>query len=192
MSVIVAVIKKNKIAIGADSQFNAGSLKKSSKYVVSSDKIIRVGSSYIGLTGWGATCLVAEHLFLKHKDKLNFKDRFSIFESLLNIHELLKEDYFIETNDDIDDQPVESNQIDGLIINENGIFSITNYRQVIEYGKFWAIGSGRSYALGAMFGCYDQFDDPKKIAEIGVPAACEFDDGCGLPSKIYGKSLDKK
>ena len=75
MSVIVAVKKNNKIAIGSDSQFNVGSLIKSKEYVVDNEKIIKVGSSYIGLTGWGATCLAAEHMFLNHRDKFNFEKK---------------------------------------------------------------------------------------------------------------------
>ena len=191
MSIIVAVKKNNKIAIGSDSQFNTGSLKKSSEYVVNSEKIFNVGSSFIGLTGWSATSLAAEHLFEKHKGKLNFDNRISIFETLLKMHELLKDEYYFKTKEDDDEQPVESNQIFGLIINPNGIFGISSYREVIEYRKFWAIGSGRSIALGALYACYNTYNQAEKIADTGIKAACEFNDACGLPAKIFEVDLNK-
>ena len=88
----------------------------------------------------------------------------------------------METEED-DDQPVESNQMDGLVINNNGMFGFSSYRGVNEYKRFWAIGSGREYALGAMFACYDQDMTSREIAEQGVFAGCEFDECCRVPIK---------
>ena len=49
--------------------------------------------------------------------------------------------------------------------------------------NFWARGVGRSYALGAMYSSYNLMKDALDIAKIGVKAACEYDEDCGLPMK---------
>ena len=100
----------------------------------------------------------------------------------MRLHEKMKDNYFIETRED-DDQPVESNQLDALIINKHGLYEIGSYREVNEYKTFWAIGSGRRLALGAMHGLYEQSLSAKEIVEAGVKAAAEFDDGCGTAAK---------
>ena len=40
------------------------------------------------------------------------------------------------------------------VTNEHGIFGIYSMREVFEYTKFWAAGSGRDVALGAMYALY--------------------------------------
>jgi len=112
--------------------------------------------------------------------KLN--SRWEIFEMLLAVHEKLKDDYFIDTSED-SDQPVESNQLDGIVINANGIFSFGSYREVRQWDTFWALGSGRRLALGAMHALYETDATAQEISEAGVKAAAEFDDGCNLPLK---------
>jgi len=112
--------------------------------------------------------------------KLN--SRWEIFEMLLAVHEKLKDDYFIDTSED-SDQPVESNQLDGIVINANGIFSFGSYREVHQWDTFWALGSGRRLALGAMHALYETDATAQEISEAGVKAAAEFDDGCNLPLK---------
>ena len=64
-----------------------------------------------------------------------------------------------------------------------------SWRDVDEYTRFWAIGSGQEYALGAMYAVYEQMDDAEEIAKIGVAAGCEFDDGSGLPCTLYSIQL---
>ena len=49
-------------------------------------------------------------------------------------------------------------------------------REVFEFKQFWSIGSGRSFALGAMHAVYDQKSrSARDVAEAGIAAACEFD-----------------
>jgi ATP-dependent protease HslVU (ClpYQ) peptidase subunit len=92
----------------------------------------------------------------------------------------MKQDYFLESYEDRD-QPVESTQLNALIINARGLFEVCSDRSVSEFGTFWAIGSGRRVALGAMHATYESPKTARAIAEAGVAAAAEFDDGCGLP-----------
>ena len=46
-----------------------------------------------------------------------------------------------------------------LIANASGIFGVYSYREVFEFDRFWGIGSGRSFALGAMYAVYDKAED---------------------------------
>ena len=185
MSVIVVVSKNGKNVIASDTLTTQGSIKASAKYVKNSNKILEVNGSFIGLTGSAAHMLVFENLRTRHPDLLVFGDTGQNFEALRNLHEVLKAEYFTITKEDDDNQPYESNQFTALIANRSGIFEIDSYREVLELDRFWAIGSGSSLALGAMYAVYENLDDPKAIAEAGVAAACEFDRGCDLPMEVF-------
>ena len=58
-----------------------------------------------------------------------------------------------------EDDPYESTQITALIANEHGIFGVYSMREVFEYTRFWAVGSGREFALGAMHALYAPAED---------------------------------
>ncbi len=118
MSIVCAVKKNNEIAISCDTQTNFGSLKVSSKHMVNSNKLYSINKSIIGIVGWSAISDMVEHLLKNDKKLFQLNDRMEIFSTLISLHEKMKDDYFIETQED-DDQPVESNQLDALIVNNN-------------------------------------------------------------------------
>ena len=190
MSVIVAVKKEGKCVIASDSLFTEGSQLVQAKYKKNSHKLYKVGSSWVGLVGWAALNNIFESIIKEHKNMLDFSNRQAIFSTLIQLHAIMKEEYFIETNED-SDQPVESSQADGIVINENGIFDFDSYREVNEYSHFWSLGSGRRYALGALHASFTRVKNPKDIATIAVHAACDFDDGCGLPIQVKTLKLKK-
>ncbi len=189
MSIIVAVKKAGKVVIAADTLYSFGNMKVSPAYITKRSKIHRFGNSYIGLTGASATDNVFQHLIEKHKKILSFDNEEMIFKTLLEIHPILKDEYFLNT-DDGDDTTYEPSKIEALIANPNGIFGIYERREVYEFEKFWAIGSGEEYALGSLFSTYNIIDKPEEIAELAVMASCEFDDGCASPLEIYSTQLN--
>lgn len=189
MTVITAAIKHGKVSISSDSQLNFGSLKVHANYIKDRKKLFPVNNGVIGVTGWSATSQILEYLIQTNPKNLKLGSRWEIFETLLSLQEELKDHYFIETREDRD-QPVESNQLDGLIINANGIFQFGSYREVHQYEQFWAVGSGRRFALGAMHALYETDATAQQISEAGVKAGAEFDDGCNLPLKTYVLDLD--
>ena len=180
MSIIVAVRKGAHAVIAADTAQSDESLIMRGEYLVNHNKLVRAGHSWIGLAGWSATQDIFEGLVRHHEEAMNFDSREKIFESFIKLHELMKQKYFIDTQED-KEQPVESSQIGALIVNPKGIFEIESYRSVSEYTKFWALGSGKKLALGALHALYEREDDVVKIACAAVNAACDFDDGCELP-----------
>ncbi|EDY86665.1 20S proteasome, A/B subunit [gamma proteobacterium HTCC5015] len=54
-------------------------------------------------------------------------------------------------------------------------------RDVTEFERFWAVGSGAEFALGAMHALYERLDDAEAIARAGVEAGAEFNTASGLP-----------
>ncbi|WPD23034.1 MAG: hypothetical protein SD837_00425 [Candidatus Electrothrix scaldis] len=180
MSVVCGIIKDNQVAISCDTQANCGSLILSAAHRINSTKLLKVNGSIIGIVGWSAVSDMIEHLIISNEKLFQFADRMEIFSSLLRLHKEMKENYYLETNEE-DDQPVESNQLSAIIINKNGLFSTASYREVNQYRTYWAIGAGNQLALGAMHALYDKPFTAKEIAEAGVLAAVEFEESCGLP-----------
>lgn len=183
MSIIVAVRKGAKTAMAADTAESDGSVMIPAMYLVNHSKVVRYGKVLVGIAGWAATADIFESLMRNHGKSLNFDSRVAIFESALTMHKLLKEHYFLETTED-KEQPVESSQLSILFANPNGIFELESYRSVAEYTRFWAIGSGKPLALGAMHAVFERYNDPAAIARAGVAAACEFDEACRLPLEV--------
>ena len=189
MSTVVVVKKAGKICIAADSLTSFGDLKLSSYYDAAHDKIIRYDENYLGVVGSAAHQLVLESIFackrvIEKKINLDFSSRLAIFESFRTLHPVLKEKYFLNSKDE-DDDPYESTQIDALIANPFGIFGVHSLREVTEYNKFWAIGSGAEYALGAMFAVYDTAASAEEVAEAGVAAGAEFNNASSMPLSSY-------
>jgi len=196
MSTVVAVKKAGKVCIAADSLTSFGDLKLSSVYDAAHDKILRFDENYLGIVGSAAHQLVLESVFASKKvvDKkidIDLSSRLSIFESFRTLHPVLKQKYFLNAKDE-DDDPYESTQIDALIANPFGIFGVHSLREVTEYNKFWAIGSGAEYALGAMFAVYDSATSAEEVAHAGVAAGAEFNNASSMPLSSYVTELQKK
>lgn len=177
----VVVVKKNGIAcIAADTMTSFGSNKQLATYDAHPSKILPVGESYLGLVGSAAHNLVVESIFSHEKKIPVFKNRLEIFEFFRKLHPRLKNKYFLNPKED-DEDPYESSQIDLFIANRYGIFGLYTLREVFEYKRFWALGSGSEFALGAMYAVYEQLDSAEAIAKRGVEAGIEFDDGSASP-----------
>jgi len=191
MSIVVAIKRGDEIIIGADTQNSFGSMKLTAKHVVNCSKIVSLqNDTYMGFVGWNAPIQAFSHLLLRREKKLkkrekkfDFSTQDSIFESLLKIQSILTSKYFIKSAED--NLPADSNQINAIIINKNGLFEIDTLREVTEFKDYWAIGSGQKYALGAIHALYDSDMPLVEIAKRAISSACEYDDGCSLPEEVY-------
>lgn len=191
MSTIVIVKKAGKVVIGADTMYSCGSIQVNKSYRSNNDKIIKHGNSYIGTVGSSAFYHLLLSLFKRHKELINLNSAEDIFETLRRIHPILKDEYYINTDESDDDtQEFESNQLFGLIANNTGAYEIQSYREVHTVEKFWAIGSGKEFALGAMHALYNTLNNPRKIVEAGLKAACDLDKSSGMPLLIKSVSLE--
>ena len=189
MSTIVAVVKPGLACIAADSLTTFGDTRQPAEYVADSEKVIRFGDDiYVGIVGSAAHHLVIRNLLEHHADKIDFSDRAQIYETMRQLHPILKEEYYLNSKDE-DDDAYESSRVDALIMNRNGIFGLYALREVDQYTRFWAIGSGAEFALGAMHAIYAERDDAVEIAAAGIEAGATFDTGSALPMTHYTLEL---
>lgn len=190
MSTVVVVKKEGRVVIAADTLLSFGDTKCRGKYIGNKDKILKFKDNYIGIVGSSAHSNVFYSIINNYADLLSFKSKEDIFESYLKLHPILKEKYFLTTQEgDQSEQVYESSQINAVIANRYGIFGVFSWREVYEYERFWAIGSGSSYALGAMYAAYDLLMTPEMIAKAGVEAGAEFDNASALPQTFYSIEL---
>lgn len=185
MTTIVVVKKHGQIAIAADSQTTFGDDQKLlAGYDRFHDKIFRHGGHYLAVSGSAAHDLVLQSV-LRSVKKLDLSSRKAIFETFRKLHPKLKEQFFLRPEEEEDD-PYESSQMMLLLANRHGIFGIYPMREVYEFERFWAIGSGRKYAMGAMYAAYENEDmDAAAIAQLGIQTGCEFDVSSSLPMSLY-------
>jgi len=188
MSSLVVVKKSGKAVIAADSLTTFGRTKFGKKYQRNTEKILRFERSYIGIVGDAAHSNVFENIIEKYADDLSFNSRKHIFETYLHLHQILKDRFHLNPQV-AEEVAYQSSQIDALIANEHGIFGMFEFREVHEFERFWAIGSGKAHALGAMYAVYDRIEDPEEIARIGILASCEFDNSCDQPITVYSLPL---
>ncbi len=182
------VVKKNKeIAIATDSLVTFGDTRLSHGYE-QNNKLLECGDSYVALAGSAAHFPVLRKLLAEMGEECKLNTQNEVFDTFSRIHAILKEKYFLNTKEDEDD-PYESSQLTALIANPCGIFGVYSYREVFSFDRFWSIGSGRSFALGAMYAAYENLSNAAEIAELGVKAGIEFDNSTAGPVKLVRFSM---
>ena len=174
--------------IAADTLTTFGDIRLGSKFDRHHNKIQIFGKTRMGIVGSAAHTLVAERAFNDKDVKADFSTRDNTFDTLIRLHPVLKEKYFLNAKD-AEDDPYETSQIDAVFINKNGIFAMYSLREVYEYEQFWAVGSGACYALGAMHAVYNKYKSAKDIAKAGAEAGAEFDTSSHLPLTIQTVKL---
>jgi ATP-dependent HslUV protease, peptidase subunit HslV len=188
MTTVVVVRKGKQIAIAADSLVTFGDTRLGHRFEPNS-KLFKIGDSYIGMAGTVAHFPVLRKAMLAlPKGELKLHSRDEVFDTFTKLHPMLKEQYFLQTKED-DNDPYESSQFTVLIANPSGIFGVYSYREIFEFKTFWGIGSGRSFALGAMHAVYDKTKTAREVAQAGLAAGCEFDKNSAGPVDIFTIAL---
>ncbi|MBK7136128.1 MAG: MFS transporter [Rhodocyclales bacterium] len=187
MTTLVAVKKNGMAAIAADSLTTFGDTRLGRQYKGEHDKILEINGSFIGLCGSSAHPLVISSLLPKLEDA-RLGSRMEVYETFRRLHPILKEQGYLNPKEDEDD-PYESSQITALIVNSTGIYGVYSYREVFDYDRFWGIGSGRNFALGAMFAAYDRCRTAADVAKLGVEAGAEFDTATQGPIVLHTVKL---
>jgi ATP-dependent protease HslVU (ClpYQ) peptidase subunit len=176
--------KAGQVAIAADALVTFGDTRLAHGYEAN-DKVFRIGDSWVGMAGTTAHFPVLRRaLGALPKQDLKLNSRDEVFETFLKLHPKLKEQFFLNTKEEESD-PYESSQFTVLIANAAGIFGVYSYREVFEFDRFWAIGSGRSFALGAMYSFFERARTAREVAELGVRAGCEFDKNSDGPVRAH-------
>lgn len=188
MTTLTVVKKGQQVAIAADGLTTFGDTRLARSYKGEHDKILCIAASWIGICGSSAHHLVLQSAFSK-LEEIRLGSRMEVYETFRRLHPILKEHAFLNPKEDEDD-PYESSQITALIANSSGIYGVYSYREVFEFDRFWAAGSGRNFALGAMHALYDSALTAAGIAEAGVAAGIEFDTSSGPPIVVRQIKLE--
>ncbi|RYX96294.1 MAG: MFS transporter [Comamonadaceae bacterium] len=192
MTTLVVVKKAGQVAIAADSLITFGDTRLTSRFEANS-KIFRVeteaGPSYVGMAGTVAHFpVLRKAMEVLPKDLLKLGSKDEVFDTFTRLHPLLKESFFLQTKED-DNDPYESSQFSAVIANSSGIYGLYSYREVFEFREFWGIGSGRSFALGAMHAASAKAKTAREIAVAGIEAGCEFDKNSAGPVEVFTLKL---
>jgi ATP-dependent HslUV protease subunit HslV len=187
MTTIVVVRKGDSAVIAADSLTTFGTTRLAPAYDRFPEKITAYGDSFLGVAGSAAHQLVLENL-LARTPNLDFHGKAAIYDSFRKLHPILKDEAFLNPKEE-DDDPYESSQMTVMLANPTGIFAVYSMREVFEFDRFWAIGSGRDFALGAMYSVFDKTHTAAAIAEAGVLAGAEFDTGTATPIQLHEVAL---
>jgi len=192
MTTVVAVRKGGQVALMADTLVTFGDTRLSHR-MEANRKLFEVedadGRSAFAAAGAAAHFLVLQHALAQQpREELRLGSKDDVFRTLTRLHPVLKESYFLQTKED-EHEPYESSQFTLLIANPSGIYGVYSYREVFEFKEFWSIGSGRSFALGAMHAVYGKARSAREVAEAGIAAACEFDRNSAPPVDMYTTKL---
>jgi ATP-dependent protease HslVU (ClpYQ) peptidase subunit len=191
LSTVVVARKGNTLAIASDSLITFGEMRLPPGYEAN-DKMFAIADSWVGAVGSTAHMPVLRQALLAltaEERKLGSRD--GLFDTFLQLHPKLKDRFFMNTKEH-DSDPYESSQYSILIANAQGIFGVESYREVFEFERFWAIGSGRRFALGAMHAVFERARSAADIAEAGVLAGCEFDTSSSGPPRVHTFKFKKK
>jgi ATP-dependent protease HslVU (ClpYQ) peptidase subunit len=188
MSTVVVARKGASLAIASDSLVTFGETRLPHGYE-SNAKMFEVAGSHVGTVGTTAHMpVLRQALAALPESELQLHSRDAIFETFRRLHPVLKERFFLNTKEG-DSDPYESSQFSILVANRHGIFGVESYREVFEFERFWAIGSGRRFALGAMHAVWGRAKNAREVAEAGVAAGCEFDTSSAAPVRLVTLKL---
>ena len=195
MTTVVVVKKGGQVAIAADTLVTFGDTRLSSRFEANS-KLFKIdtpaGPSFVGIAGTVAHFPVLRKAMLAlPKKELLLGSKDEVFDTFTKLHPMLKETFFLQTKED-DNDPYESSQFSVVVANATGIYGLYSYREVFEFNEFWGIGSGRSFALGAMHAVWGKTRTAREVAAIGMNAGCEFDKNSGGPVEIFTLKLKNK
>jgi ATP-dependent protease HslVU (ClpYQ) peptidase subunit len=192
VTTVVVVKKAGQVAIAADTLVTFGDTMLANRFEANS-KLFKLdtpqGVTYVGVAGTVAHFPVLRKAMVAlPKDQLQLGSREQVFDTFTRLHPLLKESFFLQTKED-DNDPYESSQFTVVIANATGIYGLYSYREVFDFKEFWGIGSGRSFALGAMHAVWDKAKTAKEVATAGVLAGCVFDKNSAGPVEVYTVKL---
>jgi ATP-dependent HslUV protease, peptidase subunit HslV len=187
MTTIVLVRKGDSAVIAADSLTTFGTTRLAPAYDRSPEKVVAYRDSFIGVAGSAAHQLVLENILARNPN-LDLHGKAAVYESFRRLHPILKDEAFLNPKEEEDD-PYESSQMTAMIANASGIFAVYSMREVFEFDRFWAIGSGRDFALGAMWAAYSKSKTAAAVAQVGVLAGAEFDTGTSEPVVLHEVKL---
>jgi len=147
MSTVTVARVAGSVAIASDSRVTFRETRLPDGYEANV-RMFSVGDSVIGTVGGIAQLVVLQQALASlAPEDVQLHSRQGVFETFVKLHPRLKERFFLNTKEQ-DSDPYESSQFLIFIANRSGTFGIVSDREVFEFQRFWAIGSGRRFADG--------------------------------------------
>jgi ATP-dependent protease HslVU (ClpYQ) peptidase subunit len=179
LSIAVAVQKHGELVIAADTLTTFGNTKVPHQ-LHAAQKIRKAGSSWIATTGWGLyDNILQDHL--RRAKGLRLESEPQIFDFFLKLWRALHKKYTL-VNDQIEEKesgPFGNMDSTFLLANRSGIYYVAPDLSVTTVARYFAIGSGAPFSLGALHGLYDGKLGAAELAKKAVEAAMDFDNYCG-------------
>lgn len=178
MTVAIAVAKKGRTVLAADSLVNFGG----QRFPVNNcrfHKIVAVGESVMAWAGWSLYAqLLQAHLAAVPPPPM--ESEAAVFKFFVELWRRMRDEYdFKHRGHEDHGHPFIDLDSAFLLVNRAGIFRVASDMDVTQFDQYCAVGSGGKYALGAAYVLYDQLDDPVEIARRAVQAGIDFDVYCG-------------
>lgn len=177
MGTIVAAKTNNGLAIGADCLNTFEELIHSSLSQADSC-ISKLGESYIGLNCAYALQQISQAVFTQllsettSEISLANKDQIHSFFASHFLHLRTQYNVIPQQNPNI---AFETLPLNALVVNRHGIFKVDATRSVYEHKKYWAIGSGEAFALGALHALHNEDADAENIVRSALKACGTFE-----------------
>jgi len=146
-----------------------------------------VGTAYIGSVGFTAHHLVLQDA-LERLPEADLLSRRGIFDTFRRLHPILQDEYYLLTESGEDGDPYESSQLSLVVCAPTGLFGVYDMREVHEFSRFWAMGSGYAFALGAMHARFETAS-AAELATLGAEAGCTFDRSSAGPVQTFTVDL---
>lgn len=186
MSTITVARVGGRVAIAADALTTFDETRLPPELDAAGEKVVRIGETYVGIVGFTAHFLVVQDA-LERMEDADLTSRRGIFETFRALHPVLKDEYYLLPDSGQEGDPYESTQVSLLVAAPTGIFGVYDMREVHEFSRFWAMGSGAPYALGAMHARWGEAEalGAGALAALGAEAGCTFDRSSAPPVAVY-------
>ena len=188
MTTVVLTRRGDAVCIAADTLAAYGDTAEGADVIVNSDKLVQVGDSWLCPTGPASAQLILRHHIGELEEFPRFHTIDGIFEFLTEFQKALRDEYMVMGKEDVADD-FESMRMELAVASPAGIFGCYPQRSVQEYQRFYAFGSGATYALGAMHVAEPRVGSAEELARIGLEAAARFDLHTQLPMTLKTVAL---
>jgi ATP-dependent HslUV protease subunit HslV len=185
MSIALAIEKDGELIVAADTLTSFGHSKVPVE-LHAAQKVRRVGASYLAATGWGLYENILDDV-LERRGNVRLNTRAQIFAFFLRLWTDLHDKYSF-VDDQIDEKesgPFGNLDSTFLIAGPAGIFYVGPDMSVTQVERYFAIGSGAQFALGALHALHGGKLDAETVARRGVEAAIAFDTYCGGEPQLF-------
>lgn len=177
MGTIVAAKTNQGLAIGADCLNTVEDLIHSSLHIADSC-ISKIGESYIGLNCSYALQQLSQAAFSQIPGEgvaeivLSNKEQIQTF-FINHLFHLKTQNQVIPGHNP--NLPFETLPLNALVVNRHGIFKVDATRSIYENKKFWAIGTGEAFALGALQALYNEETDAESLVRSALKVCGVFE-----------------